>query len=306
MSNEIKFGIESVAEKLNINGDGVAKVLMYDFSRANLSHEHRVHAISAIASICYQNPKALNSDSLYNRLAAESIGLPSSSFEFCSVLIGVKDVDDIKSNTDCKLLNIEKYGIWVEDNKYLLTNYRAVVYDVEAGRLDNKWLKYFNSEEECDIISKYIFTFNFTIDVATRTQMIRHRAKIQEFSRRYVSGKRVPFEHYVSNSIDDIRTPITLIDVDGREITVSLSTDDIIDICNKHYYNLLDNKVKPQDARRIIPQTMYSTLWMSFDIHQLDNYLKLRDHSTAQQEIRWTAEAIRDMLANQLGLDKEE
>ena len=59
-----------INKKENIFNDGIAYVENWDFSRANLSNENRIHAITLIASICYQNPKALNSDSLYNRLMA--------------------------------------------------------------------------------------------------------------------------------------------------------------------------------------------------------------------------------------------
>ena len=61
----------------------------YDFSLANSSYEARVHAVTKVASICYQSPKALDSVSLFNRLQAESAGLPSSSYEFVPVLINV-------------------------------------------------------------------------------------------------------------------------------------------------------------------------------------------------------------------------
>ncbi|HRM76790.1 MAG TPA: FAD-dependent thymidylate synthase, partial [Aliarcobacter cryaerophilus] len=59
----------------------------YDFSTANMSEENRIKAITQVASICYQNPKAIGSESLYNRLMAESMGLPSSSFEFVPVIL---------------------------------------------------------------------------------------------------------------------------------------------------------------------------------------------------------------------------
>ena len=68
--------MELINKKENIFGDGIAFIEQYDFSYANLSQEHRIHAISAVASICYQNPKAVGSESLYNRLMAESKGLP--------------------------------------------------------------------------------------------------------------------------------------------------------------------------------------------------------------------------------------
>ena len=61
-----------------------------------MSEKHRIHAISAVASICYQNPKAIGSESLYNRLLAESKGLPSSSAEFVPVLLTEEEVYKLK------------------------------------------------------------------------------------------------------------------------------------------------------------------------------------------------------------------
>ena len=66
MLNQIKL----INKKENIFNDGIAYVENWDFSTANFSNENRIYAITLIASICYQNPKALNSDSLYNRLMA--------------------------------------------------------------------------------------------------------------------------------------------------------------------------------------------------------------------------------------------
>ena len=85
-----------INKKENIFGDNIAFVEQYDFSTANMSEKHRIHAISAVASICYQNPKAVGSESLYNRLLAESKGLPSSSAEFVPVLLTEEEVYKLK------------------------------------------------------------------------------------------------------------------------------------------------------------------------------------------------------------------
>ena len=96
-NKELNFGINPINKKENIFGDDIAFVEQYDFSKANMSQEHRIHAISAVASICYQNPKAVGSESLYNRLLAESSGLPSSSFEMVSVLITEEEFKEIQN-----------------------------------------------------------------------------------------------------------------------------------------------------------------------------------------------------------------
>src|SRR5574344_1987780 len=123
--SKLDFGTIPTGKEENIFGDGIAYVAKYDFSKANMSIENRVHAVSAVASICYNNPKALNSDSLFKRLEAESKGLPSSSFEFIPVLISDKEYFD---RVDTKLphafvnLPLTKYGEWInhDGKKYLL------------------------------------------------------------------------------------------------------------------------------------------------------------------------------------------
>ena len=88
--------IQKINEKQNILGDNIGFVENWDFSRANLNEENRIKAITTVASICYQNPKAIGSESLYNRLLAESKGLPSSSFEMCPVLLTEEEVKQIQ------------------------------------------------------------------------------------------------------------------------------------------------------------------------------------------------------------------
>jgi thymidylate synthase (FAD) len=85
-----------INKKENIFGDNIAFVEQYDFSKANMSEENRIKAITTVASICYQNPKAVGSESLYNRLLAESRGLPSSSFEMCPILLTEEEVKQIQ------------------------------------------------------------------------------------------------------------------------------------------------------------------------------------------------------------------
>lgn len=165
----------------NIFGDDIAYVEHWDFSEANINEDARIMAITNVASICYQSPKALGSESLYNRLAAESQGLPSSSFEFVPVLLSDKEYwERVETQLPDGFINnpLTKYGEWIMDGKYLLTNYRAIY------SLNEKYginlTEFFNTKEECAIMKKYQNTFLFKIDLPTRTQMIRHRAILQE------------------------------------------------------------------------------------------------------------------------------
>ena len=274
-----KIVIEKINEKQNILNDNIGFVENWDFSRANLNEENRILAITQVASICYQNPKALGSESLYNRLMAESMGLPSSSFEFVPVIL---DYENPKHQEILKLeySNCKKFGE-ILDDRYLLTNYRALVYDFENDKdkfsFDIRTI--FNTQEECKIIKEYFKVFLFKVDFPTRSQMVRHRISWQELSRRYVSAKRVPFEFYVSEKLKE-----------------NQKVKDLIKQSEDLYFELLENGVKPQEARRVIPQMGYTQIWGAFMPKQLDNYFKLRLDEHAQWEIRQTAIAMQELL----------
>ena len=172
---------------------------------------------------------------------------------------------------------------------YLLTNYRALVYDVENKFISKKWLKRFNTPEECEIIKQHFKVFLYKVDLPTRSQMVRHRISWQELSRRYVSGKKHPFEFYVSEKMRRIYT-----NINGN----LFETNDLIDICLYHYYRALEQGVKPQEARRIIPQAAYTQIWGAFQPKQLENYFKLRLDESSQWEIRQTAIAMQELINN--------
>ena len=274
-----KIVIKKINEKQNILNDNIGFVENWDFSKANLNEENRILAITQVASICYQNPKALGSESLYNRLMAESMGLPSSSFEFVPVLL---DYENPNHQEILKLeySNCKKFGE-ILDDRYLLTNYRALVYDFENDKdkfsFDIRTI--FNTQEECNIIKEYFKVFLFKVDFPTRSQMVRHRISWQELSRRYVSAKRVPFEFYVSEKLKE-----------------NQKVKDLIKQSEDLYFELLENGVKPQEARRVIPQMGYTQIWGAFMPKQLDNYFKLRLDEHAQWEIRQTAIAMQELL----------
>lgn len=285
-----------INKKENIFNDNIAFVEQWDFSKANLNEENRIHAITLIASVCYQNPKALNSDSLYNRLMAESMGLPSSSFEFVPVLLNYYEGDlnifeDTGIDLDCT--NIIKYGQWIVHNNdtYLLTNFRAIIYDKEKYGVD--LTKHFNTEEECKIIEQHFKVFKYKVDIPTRGQMVRHRSSWQELSRRYVSGKKKEFEFYISDKMKNINTLNVVADT-----VESLNTDDIIQLCLTQYNEAISQGIKPEEARRILPQSCYTEIWGAWQPSYLDNFYKLRLDKHAQKEIRIVAEAMKELEEN--------
>ena len=296
--------VKLINKKENIFDDGIAFTEQWDFSRANLNEENRINAITKIASICYQNPKALNSDSLYNRLMAESMGLPSSSFEFVPVLFDYKILKNdffYKSDITIEDSYCLKYGEKIEDGKYLLTNFRAVIYDFEKYGLDLR--DFYNTKKECKIIKKHFKVFNYKVDFPTRSQMVRHRVNWQELSRRYVSGERVPFEFYISEKMKKVisKTNFTISsNNENIDLEVNTTTSNLLRMCLEHYKKALEDGVKPQEARRIIPQAAYTQIWGAFQPTQYENFMKLRDDEVhAQWEIAQVAKAMRELTQSE-------
>ena len=271
-----------VGNKQGVLNSTTGSVEHYDFSLANSSYEARVQAVTKVASICYGNPKALGSISLFDRLQAEAAGLPSSSYEFVPVLITKEQFAKVD------LKQCYKFGELVADEQYLLTNLRALIADVGS----EESLNYLNtSPEEIQIIRDNFKVYLFNVDLATRAQMVRHRCSWQELSRRYVSGKKQPFEFYIS---EKMKSTISVNDIVGSD--EEFTTQKVIDICLTHYYAAIASGVKPEEARRILPQAMMTTIWGAFQPAQLANFFTLRLDKSAQREIRTVAEAMKELI----------
>ena len=76
--------------RIELYNDGIGFVEKHDFSMANTSKEARIEAITKVASVCFDK-EAKNKIALCNMLESESLGLPSSAFEFVPVLINQND-----------------------------------------------------------------------------------------------------------------------------------------------------------------------------------------------------------------------
>ena len=279
-----------IKRKENIFGDNIAYLESYDFSKANMSNETRLDVITLVASICYQSPKAHGSESLYNRLMAESGGLPSSSFEMVPMLFNYHDVKKVYG-ANFETSNVLKYGEKIDN--YLLTNFRAVVYDFENLAVDLR--DHFNTEAECAIIAKHFKVFKMKVDMPTFGQAVRHRVNWQVLSRRYVSGTRVPFDFYIADKMKEVESSTNYSDCNNVETTITHTTQEVINICLDHYKAALAAGIKPQVARGVIPQCAYTIAWCAMHPKQFNSFINLRSDSHAQWEINQLSNAMKEL-----------
>jgi thymidylate synthase (FAD) len=295
--------MNKIRENRNVFNDNIAYIEEYDPGLSNRSHQDRLTVITTIASICYDKPDVIGKQSLYDRLSMEGAGIPSSSFEFIPVLLRAKEMAEVMDiavqNHTTKVPDVLTFGEVIEGtvggrNVIVLTNLRALLQDLgwqeDFTKAQELSEKYFNtSEEDIALIRKHYRVYKVNIDIATSKQWVRHNYNLQELSRRYVSGKKLPFEFYIDTKMRNTTTT-----VGGSDIScgVTVSTADVIDICMNHYYAALEQGVPPQDARRIIPQGAYTTIWTGMTPRVYTNMLKLRTKASTQWEFRQVANQI--------------
>lgn len=287
--------INKINEKLDLYGDNIAKVEQYDFSMANSSDEARTLAITSIATICTQKFDSIGSESLCTKLLTEAHGIPSSAYGFVPVLISnsarmkIFEIwDKNRNHIRYGLLNTRKFGEDVEDGKYMLTNLRALVNDIglEASK------EFYNTDEdEIAIIQKHFKVFKHKMDIRSARQFMRHTtAAWQELSRRYVSGKKVPFEFYISEKMKFE----SFHDYNGYQI--GIDENEFNQHCIERYNQALDKGVKPQDARDILPLYTYTEIWSGWQPFALENMLTERTAIGTQWELRQTAIAMQELI----------
>lgn len=302
-----------IRENTNIFNDNTAFIEEHDFSTANRSHQDRLNTVTRVASICYAKPDAIGSEKLYNRLAVEGAGIPSSSFAFIPVLLNAQQLTDISdiavSNFPEKLPDVLIFGELVQgelggnpDDVKHLTNLRALLHDlgwtIDMDRAKELSEQYFNtSEDDIEMLKKYYKVYRVKMDMATSKQWNRHNYDLQEMSRRYVSDSKVPFEFYVEEKLKDVTATVEVNTFDhqlehNRDTQLALSIETHIEHAMALYKAAIDSGVAPQSARRIIPQMAYTTIWTGMSPRVYDNMLKLRTKPSTQWEFRQLSQQI--------------
>lgn len=293
--------MDKIRENKNVFNDEIAYIEEYDPGLSNRSHQDRLTVITTIASVCYNKPDVIGKQSLYDRLSMEGAGIPSSSFEFIPVLLRATQMSAVMATAisidSTKVPDVLTFGEVIEGtmedgDAIVLTNLRALLQDLgwqenfsQAQQLSEM---YFNtSEEDIALIRKHYRVYKVNIDIATSKQWIRHNYHLQELSRRYVSGKKLPFQVYIDEKMQNVKSTNDII-----EYTGNYTTKEVIDICMNHYYAALEQGVPAQDARRIIPQGAYTTIWTGMTPRVYNNMLKLRTKASTQWEFRQIANQI--------------
>lgn len=146
-------------DKINIYGDNIGYVQLYDASHANESEAQRIWTVTQICSLAYGNEEAKNPESLYERMKSIK---HESLWEF------IRDAYNGCSISDSMRIDTEPYTEYI--NKYAC--------NVEAHKQN-------------------IACFRIKVPIFVARQFMRHRSfSYLEMSRRYTKDTKIPFEFW--------------------------------------------------------------------------------------------------------------
>jgi thymidylate synthase (FAD) len=85
------------------------------------------------------------------------------------------------------------------------------------------------------------------------------------------------------------------------------TSQDVRDVINIHnhmsygmYEDLMKAGVAKEQARAVLPPTIYTEFWITVNAHSLMNFLRLRNDEHAQWETRQYAKAMEEIFAEQM------
>jgi len=161
---------------------------------------------------------------------------------------------------------------------------------------DAKLIKYLLKNKHTSPFEQVEFQFMVKCPLFVRSQWMRHRTwSYNEVSRRYTSDE---IEFHVPSEI-------RLQSDDNKQMSAGLMENPglIIDaikssalMCYEMYEGMLRLGVAREQARMILPQSMYTKFYAKVDLHNLFHFLELRLHLHAQPEIRLYAQAIEELI----------
>lgn len=163
-----------------------------------------------------------------------------------------------------------------------------------SGR-DKKLIKFLAAHNHTSPFEHCIATFIIKVPMFVRSQIMRHRTfSYNEVSRRYTS-EQIEFwkpDQLRGQSKHNLQCSDGLIESSEAESAFKLATE----FSYATYQQLLDLGLSREIARGILPQSTYTTFYMTGNLHNWIKFIKLRNHDHAQPETKDMAEQIQKAL----------
>jgi len=165
----------------------------------------------------------------------------------------------------------------------------------ELTERDKKLIQYLAREKHTSPFEHITATFRIKVPLFVRSQIMRHRTfSYNEVSRRYTSELIEvwsPYELRTQHQKSLQCSDGTLDDQTALELYRE-SMENSLSI----YAELIKRGVARELARCVLPQSLYTTFYMTGNLHNWTKFIKLRIDPHAQPEIQVVAKAIQEDL----------
>lgn len=208
------------------------------------------------------------------------------------------------SNVVVKCIKDDYENGWAMSSFYITTNYRVIV---ENGRLED--LKYISLPYKSHIKR---YTCKFVLSRGIANEFVRHRvfSFLQESTRycnysknkfngvTFVSSIKCPLNvgKYSVNDNHELIGDGLIYDLEKEKPTPSQSMTLAYYNAEVLYLSLLDQGVKPQIARDVLPLGLKTELIMTGTVEQWKEFLNLRCACDAHPDAKYLANKVKDIL----------
>jgi thymidylate synthase (FAD) len=181
----------------------------------------------------------------------------------------------------------------------------------ELDEKDLKLIKYLAEHKHTSTFEHNVITLKFTVPLFVRSQHHRHRtASYNEISNRYLdrTDPRHKMQFYEpahfrtqhatnrqASNADDLINPLVSVDNDYFEKASDAYRRHNVE-CAKLYQTLLESGVCKEQARAVLPQSLYTSYIATMSLRNALHFCSLRMHEGAQWEIQKVAEAVYEII----------
>ena len=182
-------------------------------------------------------------------------------------------------------VSFDKESKWSENSDELLTK-------------DKKLISYLASHNHWTPFSHAVITLRETVPIFVARQRFKHMVGFtyNEVSRRYVDDTpefyvpdvwRKRAENKKQGSSDEEVTELLF---GNYPETIAVAYESTISFCQETYASMLEAGVAPEQARMVLPQSMYTSYYVTGSLAAFARAYKLRSEEHSQKEIQLLAE----------------
>jgi thymidylate synthase (FAD) len=149
------------------------------------------------------------------------------------------------------------------------------------------------------VLEHITLTFRLKVPLYVVQEMLRHFSFNQQSHRYLALGEKVELEAYVpptfrvQSAVDKQGADLEQAFTFEKQEEFRAMYEAAVEKCWEVYEYFLSKGMERGQARGVIPHSQYTSLYITCNLRALFDFLKLWDHSTAQQEIQEYARAMK-------------